>query len=298
MKKILGLLVTFFVAHYCLIGWLSAQNLVEAGARDTPSSYSYFDKAPRSVFTLAEKIERKQDITLAEVKALPEGALNARYDAEITLLFFAARHYNLQAIDILLQAGADPYMVDRPSQKSVHDFTFYITDMNTPGSYEDTMKFRTELMRIYLKNGGDPNHELPSTSKTHLLVSAILMRNIKGARMLIEAGADRLKMEGTGLSGPTMLAIRRDDESNQLLKDIICNGAYDHATEEQIRKIITYLKPLGATDLEREENQRKLAMFILKRHPNFKDNVSTKYIFNGPIPWKTIGKTSDEVLCK
>lgn len=298
MKKILGLLVTFFVAHYCLIGWLSAQILVEAGAKDTPSSYSYFDKAPRSVFTLAQKIERKQDITLAEVKALPDGALNARYDAEITLLFFAARHYNLQAIDILLQAGADPYMVDRPSQKSVHDFTFYITDMNTPGSYEDTMKFRTELMRIYLKNGGDPNHELPSTSKTHLLVSAILMRNIKSARMLIAAGADPLKMEGTGLSGPTMLAIRRDDESNQLLKDIICQGAYDHATEEQVENIIIYLRPLGANDEVRQLRHKKLAMYILKRHPDYKNSMSSEMIFNGPIPWKTIGETSDEVLCK
>ncbi|UXN04284.1 hypothetical protein [Bartonella sp. HY406] len=298
MKKILGLLVTFFVAHYCLIGWLSAQNLVDTGTRDTPSSYSYFDKAPRSVFTLAQKIERKQDITLAEVKALPDGALNARYDAEITLLFFAARHYNLQAIDILLQAGADPDMVDRPSQKSARDFTFYIANVSSPDGVEKTMKYRTKLLSIYLKNGGDPNHELTSGAKTPIIALTILMGNTAGARLLIDNGADPIKISQTGLSAATMLAIRRDDESNQLLKDIICNGAYDHATEEQIRKIITYLKPLGATDLEREENQRKLAMFILKRHPNFKDNVSTKYIFNGPIPWKTIGETSDEVLCK
>lgn len=45
----------------------------------------------------------------------------------ITLLFHALRSQHLQAIDVLLEAGADPYMVDRPSTGSARSFAYYLS---------------------------------------------------------------------------------------------------------------------------------------------------------------------------
>jgi len=42
---------------------------------------------------------------------------------------------------------------------------------------------------------------------------------------------------------------------------------------------------------------KKLAMRILKYHPNFKENANTQRMFNGSIPWKDILALDDKELC-
>jgi len=90
--------------------------------------------------------------------------LNARYGSEITLLFHALSSYNSQAIDMLLGGGANPYMTDQ-AEYSARDFTYYLGAMNMHSRPDLGQDFKTNLILLYLKHGGDPNHRLPGKNE-------------------------------------------------------------------------------------------------------------------------------------
>jgi len=71
-----------------------------------------FKPYSEEIYSIAQRIERGKAISLAEVKPL-SGGINNRYGEDITLLFHALRSHNIEAIDTLLEAGADPVGGDR-----------------------------------------------------------------------------------------------------------------------------------------------------------------------------------------
>jgi len=157
----------------------------------SPRTDRLFKNADAAVYQLARKIEREEEISTDEVAALPEGALNARYGDDITLLFHALSTYNLQAIDVLLGAGSDPHMTDR-AENSVRDFTHYMGVMNMSSRPDLGQDFKTELIRLYLKHGGDPNHRWSGKNALPFLHGVALMENYDGVELLLEAGANPL----------------------------------------------------------------------------------------------------------
>ncbi|UXN02296.1 hypothetical protein [Bartonella sp. HY406] len=268
----------------------------------SPRTDSYFKNADPIVYQLARKIEKKEPITLDDVKALPEGTLNARYDNDITLLFSALTARNLQAIDVLLAAGADPYMIDRPSQGSARDFTYYtatVTMVKPDYSFdpEATAKFRYDLTKIYLNNGGKADHVIPAKNPVSLLFMHALKRNDDVIIMLIDHGADPLWINDAGATAIFALTSRYDESSRKILRYIICKGFYINANDEQIDDIIRWLQPSGPKNNEREFAYRNLAMLILKERPEFKDNRYTQEIFGGPIPWQEIRDMKISEVC-
>ncbi|OLY47638.1 hypothetical protein [Bartonella apis] len=263
-----------------------------------PRAYSYFKHEAPAVYHLARKIERQDPITVDEVKALPEGSLNARYEGEITLLYFALDQYNLQAIDALLAGGADPYMIDQPSTGSGRDFTYYMGAMNMSSRPDLGVKFKTDLIKIYLKNGGDPNHKLPGQSGSPFFYYVALMKNFDGVEVLLKAGANPLVYDNDGnFNAVISLALNRDERSMKLVCDIVCHGAFDFASDKAVSDIVNILSPSGPDNPKREAVYKKLAMRILKYHPNFKENPNTQRMFNGSIPWKDILALDDKELC-
>lgn len=268
----------------------------------TPTADHYFQNAAPSVYQLVRKIEHKEPITLEEVKNLPEGAINARYGKEITLLYAALVPRNLQAIDILLQAGADPYAIDHPSKRSENDFTYYTATvtMVKPDNYVDeevTQKFRYDLTKIYLKDGGKADHILDGVNPLSLLFMHALKRNYEIVKLLIDNGADPLYIQTSGTSVIMSLVTDYNTEGLELLRYIICKGFYKQAKPEQVEHALKWFEPSGPKNPEREAKLRTLAMMILKDHPEFKENSSTLEIFLGPIPWKDIQNLQKSEVC-
>ena len=129
----------------------------EARSKNTPRSDRLFKAYDQAAYRLAQQIERGEPISPREVNALGQEALNARYGQEIILLFHAMSARNLQAIDVLLGAGASPYLIDKPSTISTRDFTYYLT---LPGNHLDptSLPFFYAMLKLILQHGGDPNH--------------------------------------------------------------------------------------------------------------------------------------------
>lgn len=50
------------------------------------------------------------------------------------------------------------------------------------------VKFKTDLIKIYLKNGGDQNHRLSSRSREPFLNVVALMDNFDGGRGFAQSG--------------------------------------------------------------------------------------------------------------
>jgi len=292
-------LATVLASAVTLIAWLayrmnapdvSALLIVNEYDASAPVTYGHFKDADPATYQLARKIERKEPINAMDVADLPEGALNARYQYEITLLFFALYQQNLQALDVLLGNGADPHMTDR-SEYSGRDFTYFAGAMITnPVSLGN--EFRIELISLYLKHGGDPNHRLPGRSQMPFFYYVALMHNYDGVEMLLEAGADPLIGDRQGGAVVAhMLAHRNDERSYELTRHIVCHGYFDRTDTESVRGMLRSLS-------NKREKSQKLAMRILRYHPDFDESdYSVKDIFGGETPWEEISNTSDETLC-
>ena len=127
-----------------------------------------FARAPAAQRDIARRIAVGEVPRQAELAALgsdidrsyPDRPREAR-----TLLSAALRFRNLEAIDALLEADANPLAridPDSPSsQASQWDFLYLAVTDNGPWIEEEDrydMTFSNEVLALYLKHGGDPNH--------------------------------------------------------------------------------------------------------------------------------------------
>ena len=247
----------------------------------------YFKKESPQLYSLAQRIEAQQPITIDDIKALPEGSLNKRYSAEITLLFFALEVFNAQAIDVLLEAGADPYMIDTPSSGSGRDFTFYFAMYNPEAKTGFTPAFVNAILASYLKHGGNPNNR----NNIPFLSRIAMSENYTGVKMVAKAGGDVFEPhDDIYFSAASILAGNPYPEGQKCLGDLIDAGYLNQRPLNYIVMMFVSLQPHGYGDLaERRNRYAKLnAEKLLVRYPEITDNDSTKRIFGGPIPWKDL----------
>lgn len=66
--------------------------------------------------------------------------------------------------------------------------------MNMASRPDLGVKFKTDLIKIYLKNGGDPNHRLPSRSREPFLNVVPLMKNFDGGRGFAQSGGEPVSL--------------------------------------------------------------------------------------------------------
>jgi len=230
------------------------------------------------IYRLAQKIERKQAITLDEVKALPDG-VNQRYGEDITLLFHAVSAHNLQAVDVLFAAGADPTM--RTHIDWGYDFIYL---MGVSGG-EQGIDFINGLIKIYLKYGGDPNIRTPGNKMEPIITRAALFRNIEGMKLLLEAGAD---FWAENKMGSTAASITAQGPRSDLLHEFIDRGYFYHIPEEALKDFFSALSGYLPRGDEISLQNQKIAIRVLKRNPQYEEDSATQRLFQGPIPWKQI----------
>jgi len=76
-----------------------------------------------------------------------------------------------------------------------------------------------------------------------------------------------------------MIASRHDKRSRELTQYIVCRGHFDFADKESVIRMLRALAPTGPTNLIRESIYRKLAIRILRYHPDF-DEQEEKFAIN------------------
>lgn len=259
----------------------------EARSNSTPRSNRLFKAYDQAVYRLAQQIERGEPISLEEVNALGKEALNARYGQEITLLFHAMSARNLQAIDVLLEAGASPYLIDKPSTISTRDFTYYLT---LPGNNNDptSLPFINAMLKLYLKHGGDPNHRRGNGRKNPLLVDLAIMENFEGFDLLLAAGADPWLMGEDEENGMSRLAMSR--ESGGLIEQLIDKEYFDKVPLKSLQSFMLWNSARSRAEGVIGEQRRRIGLRVLKRNPEYPADRHTELLFKGPIPWDEVQK--------
>nr|WP_272211154.1 hypothetical protein [Marinicella sp. W31]MDC2877039.1 hypothetical protein [Marinicella sp. W31] len=262
------------------------QDMIESSP-DTPLSSRLILPYGEQPYRLAQKIERGDAISEAEVKALPDG-VDKRYGDEITMLFLALQAHNLKAIDTLLAAGADPYIVDRPSQGSARNFAYYVTMPGSPEDQKDGHSFMLSLIQLYLKHGGDPNHRLGGGFNDTVAEATASNKNYAGFIELVRAGADPWDEDSYGDSSMDVLAMAGTSSSLNIINELINDGYF---LKIPLKKLQNFMSSLAAYTQRRDrmsEEIQQIALRVLKRNPDYPPDQNTQDIFGGPIPWKEV----------
>ncbi|MGV1832674.1 hypothetical protein ACQZ6Z_25220 [Agrobacterium vitis] len=237
------------------------------------------------VYYIAQRIERGQSISASDVKDLP-GGVNARYGDEITLLFHAVGSRNVEAIDTLLGAGADPYMIDRPSQGSTRDFAYYLTLPGHPTDPNLGFPFINQLIKLYLKHRGDPNHRSQGTEKVPLIADVASIKNYKGVDILLEAKADPWAESVRNDTAMSLLA--GTGISQEEINKLIDLGYFNAVPLTKLQEFMTALSSYLPRGDEISNANQEIGLRVLKRNPNYPQDRRTDRLFQGPIPWDKV----------
>nr|WP_272212557.1 hypothetical protein [Marinicella sp. W31]MDC2878474.1 hypothetical protein [Marinicella sp. W31] len=256
-------------------------------AEPTYTADRLFKPYGEDVYHLAQRIERGEHISARDVEALP-GGVNKRYGEEITFLFLALQAHNLQAIDTLLAAGADPYIVDRPSQGSTRNFVWYLGEPGPSAGPVQGFDFMNRLIESYLKHGGKANIQMLGSEGAWLIEDVALIENYEGVKILLKAGADPWAADNRNSTAMDTIAHEGKPDSFELLNYLIDRGYFDHVQQPDLQHFI------GAVALYTQRGDktslayRKIGLRVLKRNPEYVADQNTRDLFGGPIPWQEV----------
>ena len=247
------------------------------------------------VFRLAQKIEWGDAITTQDIAPV-QGRINDRFGEDITFLFHALGSANIPAIDALIGAGADMTMDARRTPSP--DFVY---SLSKPGGPLLDLDGINELIRIYLKHGGDPNYYVGTHNDTPLVAQAALMDNFNGVRLLLDAGADpwanTIDEDGGEYNMMTKLSVQ--SIPFEFYDELIDQGYFDHKSQKQLEGFFGWFGSYAQRGDETSKEIQRIAMRVLKRNPHYvEDNPewNTARIFKnhwqdpapGTIPWDVI----------
>ncbi|MGV0821124.1 hypothetical protein [Martelella sp. AMO21009] len=269
-------------AHYS-----AKQDMIESSP-DTPLSNRLILPYGEQPYRLAQQIERGDVISEAEVKALPEG-VDQRYGDEITMLFLALGAHNLQAIDTLLAAGADPYLIDRPSTGSTRNFVYYLAMPGPSSGPVQGFDFENRMIESYLKYGGKANVQLPGNQGNWLVEQVGLIGNYEGVKILLKAGADPWAENAAKDTLMSTLAISSADTGAiDFINWLIQQGYLNSPMMGKLQKFMRYLAAYTQRGDKISKEIQQTALRVLKCNPDYPPDQNTQDIFGGPIPWKEV----------
>ena len=247
---------------------------------------------------LAQKIEWGDVFVPDEFARLGE-RIDQKHGNDITLLFQAVASGNLSAVDALLAAGADPYLVAK-SGRSTSNFVYLLT---MPGGELLDQDSINQMIMSYLRYGGDPNATFgeKGASEGNLIEGVTSNGNIAGLRLLLAAGGDPW-LYTLNNNEPYYFAFQTLASNQQFaaLDEFIDEGRFDGANQEKLQTFLGYLGSYqqrgDATSLE----IKRIAKRVLKRNPHYVETATfdeaTREIFKkhwsetipGVIPWEEI----------
>ncbi len=264
----------------------------------TPRSDRLFQNAhDGEAYALAQAIERGETITSADIAPLQD-VIDRRYGDDITLLFHAVASANLEAVDALLAAGANPRQFDK-STGSTRDFVYFLGSPGGPLLDEEGIN---QMLQSYLAHGGDPNVRLQGNQQVPLVASVALVGNTAGIDILLEAGADPwawVIKEGQVQQANAMTYLAGDGLQYDYLHGLIDGQWFNARKQDEISAFLTALGGYAQRGDARSQTIKDIAMRVLKRNPDYVEksdvNGAARIFKNhyndeapGEIPWDVI----------
>src|SRR5690606_5742181 len=273
------LFTVLFAVVAAATAWWAYQAISEKFMEPTYRADRLFKPYGEEIYRIAQRIERGQAISVGQLTALP-GGVNKRYGEEITLLFHALSARNVEAMDTLLEAGADPYMIDIPSKGSTRSFVYYLTLPGHPTDPQLGFPFINTLIKLYLKHGGNPNHRLGGANNNPLIADVALIDNYEGIDLLLNAGADPWAEGDNADTAMSLLAA--DDISQTELNRLIDLGYFDNVQFPQLQNFMLWISSYEQRGDEISLANQKIGRRVLKRHPDYPADKYTERLFRGP----------------
>ncbi|MGV0911519.1 hypothetical protein [Martelella sp. FOR1707] len=282
------ILIKFAVlACVILAGLWGYGRILDMNAEPTYTTDRLFKPYGEDVYHLAQRIERGEHISARDVEALSGGA-NKRYGDEITFLFLALKAHNLQAIDTLLAAGADPYMVDHPPSGSERNFVYYLTLPGPSTGPVQGFDFENRMIESYLKHGGKANVQLLGDGGEWLIEQVALNENYQGVKILLEAGADPWAEDNSGDTAMVKVARKYNKNAVRFLNYLIEQGTFK---DVELPRLQAFMRSLAGYEQRGDAislANQQIALRVLKRNPDYPPDQNTQDLFAGPIPWQEV----------
>lgn len=250
------------------------------------------------IHRLAQRIEWGDALTPEDFAAVKD-RINQKHGNDITLLFQAVASGNVVAVDALLAAGADPYLVAKSGRSTVN----FVYLLMMPGGELLDLDGINQMISSYLRYGGDPNATSgePSDHQRNLMNGVATSANIAGLRLLLAAGGDPWK-PSINSNEPYYFAFETLASSQQFaaLDEFIDEGRFDGIAQEKLYAFFVSLSGYSQRRDHTSSEIQRIAKRVLKRNPHYVEtatyDIATLRIFKdhwqdplpGVIPWEEI----------
>lgn len=247
---------------------------------------------------LAQRIEWGDAMTPEDFTPLDD-RIDQKHGNDITLLFHAVASGNVVAVDALLAAGADPYLVAKSGRSTVN-FVYLLT---LPGGELLDLDGINKMIVSYLRYGGDPNatYGTKGESEGNLTEGVASNGNIAGLRILLAAGGDPW-LYTLNNNEPYYFAFETLASNYQFaaLDEFIDEGLFDGISQEKLSAFLVSLSGYSQRKDETSSEIQRIAKRVLKRNPHYVEtatyDIATLRIFKdhwqdplpGVIPWEEI----------
>ncbi len=248
---------------------------------------------------IAQRIEWGDALTPADLAPVLD-RLDQRHGEDITLLLQAVASGNIEAVDALLAAGADPYQLDK-SVGSTRNFAYLLT---MPGGNLLDMAGINRMLESYLRHGGDPNATWGDKPQNqgNMTDELALSQNLDGLRMVLKVGGDPWKLTWNN-GNPYGCAMENlaANHAYAMLDELIDAGYFDNLLQSQLDRFLASLGGYAQRDDETSREIQRIAKRVLKRNPHYVEppadsETATRRIFKrhwqdpapGEIPWDEI----------
>jgi len=230
---------------------------------------------------LAERIEWG-DVLVPNDFAPVKDRIDQLHGNDITLLFQAVASGNVGAVDALLAAGADPYLM----AKSGRSTTNFVRLLMMPGGELLDQDGINQMIASYLRHGGNPNATSGEKGnyERNLMDGVASANNIAGLRLLLAAGGDPWLYTFNN-NEPYYFAFKTLASETQFaaLDEFIDEGRFNGIEQEKLQAFLTslgsYEQRGDATSLEIQ----RVAKRVLKRNPDYVEtataDIATRGIF-------------------
>lgn len=300
-----GILLAAFILSVCAAWfwlapphWFREAFLTETAVRADRLFQREDPNYSADIHHLAQRIEWGDALTPDDFAPVKD-RIDQKHGNDITLLFQAVASGNVVAVDALLAAGADPYLV----AKSGRSTSNFVRLLMMPGGELLDIDGINKMIASYLRYGGDPNATSgePSGYQRNLMNGVATSGNISGLRLLLAAGGDPWK-PSINNNEPYYSAFETlaSDYQFAALDEFIDEGRFDGIPQERLYKFFVNLSGYAQRRDEKSSEIQRIAKRVLKRNPSYIEtatyDIATLRIFKdhwedplpGMIPWDEI----------